>query len=439
MHKRDYFIAAMNAGSYRHKRWVLEAFSVVLDLHSERLYPYALILEGDEKPRYGFVPPGSDVVETLDGTTVGTPPFSFHDELVVGPNDIPNLKKNITTTYGNVLANFLCLIYPFGNKVEYLEGRITIDQIEKIIEERLIDDPIVQSGLNKKIDVPSDPTALTVKEYIKFNEAALSLAGYAQLCVPAGSPRTLTTDPQVAVRRKELLEQYKDQLDDPAIQARISDELIAIDKAWVKGDVSEGFYLKDKSYDVVRKKMLLMLGAEAGFGVKGSLITSSLNDGWDIKHLPAMNNSLREGSFNRGAQTALGGEATKFNYRIFQNTTVIGKDCGTKLGLPITLTADIIDGYVSSTAIRDGEMIEITKENKGDFVGKPIMIRSPAYCIAEAPSFCATCIGTRIALTPTAIGTYAADVGSKFMSLFMAATHGTALKTKNYLLTESIG
>lgn len=433
MHKRDYFIAAMKAECYRYKQWVIEAFSIVPQFKTEgRSYDYGLIRPSSQSDELVFIDPNTGSAISIEGASKGKALFDFHEELVIGPGDIPNLKSNITTTYGNLFVNYLCLVYPFGDKIDYMEGRIAIGKIEKIIESRLVDDPAPGANLN-------DPTNITVSEYIRFNEAALSLAGFTQLCVPAGSPKALMTDPKVAVRRQELLEQYKGQLNDPAIQARISDELIAMDKAWIKGDVSEGFFLKDKSFDVVRKKMYLLLGAETGFGVHGDLITTSLDDGWDAKDLPAMNNSLREGSFNRGAQTALGGEATKFNYRIFQNTTVVSEDCGSTLGLPVKLTKDNIDGYISSSVITAKGPVEITKENQDSFIDKEIILRSPAYCLAEAPSFCAVCIGKRIASTPTAIGTYAADVGSKFMGLFMAATHGTALKTRKYLLEESIG
>jgi len=39
-----------------------------------------------------------------------------------------------------------------------------------------------------------------------------SMAGLTQLCVPSATAKTMTTDPRIAVRRDELLKQYKDRL-----------------------------------------------------------------------------------------------------------------------------------------------------------------------------------------------------------------------------------
>lgn len=426
MHKRDYFLKALKAGAFRYKHWVFSCFSLtVADDPAAReapLYDYRLY----QVPG-GFYfrdPENNHEITWLDDMDPKHPPFAFKEEVVLGSGDIANLKKNITSTYGVLFVNQLCLVYPFGSKIEYLENEITAGRIEKIIEARMKDDPVDQEE--------PDPNAIYVSEYKKFNEAIFSLAGYTQLCVPSATPRTMTTDPQIAVRRKQLLEQYKDRLHDPVVQAQIDKELIEMDRAWIKGDPDAGFYIKDKSFNVVRKKVFLLQGASEGFGVKGELIPESLNDGWNIKHLPAMSNALRDGSFSRGSETQLGGEATKFNYRIFQNTTVTEQDCGSKLGLLVTFTDKNAKNYIASSVVTPQGPVEITEANLKDFVGKRLRVRSPIYCRTAGANYCATCIGKKIAETPQAISTYAADIGSIFLSLFMAAMHGKALITAEY-------
>lgn len=433
MHKRDFFIEAMKSEAYRYKRWVLEAFSVTVNKN-----PWGggdgdvdFALHRSPEGRVYTYRGSEDVVTYLEGVGVNVPAYAFKEEVVVGPGDIPNLHKNITTTYGNLLVNWLLLVYPFGDKIDYMEGAIDIPRIEKIIEARKKDTP--PEG------TPRDPKGIYVDEYHKFNEAAFSLAGYTQLCVPSASAKTMTTDPQIAIRRKELMDQYRDRLHDPVIQAKIDAELIAMDKAWIKGDPSEGFFIKGKSFDVVRKKLFLYQGKEQGFGTDSPVIETSLADGWNIDNLPAMGNSLREGSYNRGFMTALGGEATKFNYRIFQNTVVSEEDCGTKVGLPITIGESEAKYFISSTVLTaDLGKIELTEENIKDFIGKPIILRSPAYCKTAGINFCATCMGKKIASTPTAISTYAADVGSVFLSTFMKAMHGKSLAVARYDLKARI-
>lgn len=431
MHKRDYFLAALRAGAYRHKAWIIEAFSVVK--HEEPAndyFPYRLYPVVADGTWYYQNPDNREEKIFVTGIEKDQPPFRFEDDINLAYGDLLNLKKNITSTYGNMLFNAMVLVYAFGEKIPYMEGRITVPAVEKIIEQRLQDDP--------KPGEKIDPNALYVSEYKRFNEAMFALAGLTQLCVPSATPKTMTTDPRIATRRAELLEEYKDRLHDPVIQAKIDQELIAMDRAWMKGDEGEGFYIKDKSFDVVRKKTMVLQGSVQGFGVKGELVPTSLNEGWDIKHLPAMSNQLRDGSFSRGAETMLGGEATKFNYRIFQNTVISEEDCGSKFGLPVHFDELRGPRFLSSSVITPQGLVEITEENLPKFMGKTVLVRSPIYCKTKGANFCAVCMGRKISSTPTAISTYAADVGSTFLAISMSAMHGKSLKVAKYKLAESI-
>ncbi len=430
MHKRDYFLAALKAECYRYKKWVINAFSITTDHDAEPqlpgMYPYQLYRD---EISYFFLDTDGEQVR-LEGTHPKEAPFLFREQIVLGVGDVPNLKRNITSTYGNLLFNQMVLCYAFGDKIEYQEGSVSVKKIEKLIEKMLVSDP--EPGQTV------EPGKITVSEYKLFNDAIFSLAGFTQLCVPSATERTMTTDPRIAERRKELLEKYKDRLHDPVVQAMIDKELIAMDREWINGDPLKGFYYKDKSFNVVRKKIFLLQGAESGFGLQGELIPRSLEEGWDIQYLPAMSNALRDGSYNRGSQTMLGGEATKFNYRIFQNSSVAEEDCGTTLGLEVKLTASNISHYIASYVITPEGPVEITDENKDTFVGKTVRMRSPIYCKTGGVNFCARCMGSRVAATPRAIPTYAADIGSLFMSLFMKAMHGKALVTEEWDPLEAI-
>lgn len=432
MHKRDYFLAALRNGAYRYKHWAFTCFSLVQedDPSNREQENYEYRLYRNENGFYFRDPQNNHEITWLEGVNPTMPAFAFREEIVLGVKDIPNLNSNVTSTYGNLFVNQMVLVWPFGDKIPYMEGRITATAIEKIIEARIKDDPAEGAAL--------DPKAIYVSEYKKYNEAIFALAGFTQLCVPSATPRTMTTDPQVAVRRKELLEKYKDKLHDPVIQAEIDSELIAIDREWIKNDPDGGFYHKAKSFNVVRKKVFLLQGASEGFGVKGELIPVSLNDGWDIRHLPAMSNSLREGSYARGSETMLGGEATKFNYRIFQNTTIAEDDCGSRLGLPVLLTKDNLKHYITNSVITKDGVVELTEENARPFQDKVVLVRSPIYCKTAGANFCACCMGRKLAATPNALSTFAADIGSLFMGLFMSKMHGKALLTADYDVMTAI-
>ena len=62
--------------------------------------------------------------------------------------------------------------------------------------------------------------------------------------------------------RNKLIKENKDKLDDPTVIADIENQLIAYYKEYLKGDLSEGFYLKDKGINVSLKRTQMLFGGE---------------------------------------------------------------------------------------------------------------------------------------------------------------------------------
>lgn len=418
MRKADYFIKALSGGAYRYKAWVLHCFSLAKLSESEP-FPYRLSSEGST---YAFVDPETGETEALEDAPTNLPPFHFRETLELKTDDVPNLTKDITSNYGRLLANYIALVHPFGGKIAYQEGEFNIGAVEKEIAKRLTTDPEYQDKDSFKSDDP-----IYVSEYLVFADALLSMEGYSQLCVPAATAKSMTRDPNTAKLKKELLERYKDRLDDPAVIARIDAELIALDKAWIKGDLSEGFFRKGKSYDVVRKKMHLMHGYEGGFGLEPAVIENSLSEGWDIDQLPAMVNSLREGSYGRGKMTEKGGYATKVANRMFQNVNLKREDCGTTLGWERPVGPKH-EGYYYITSNGRTARIDDPKAMRGQVV----KMRSPQFCKARGVDFCRYCIGDANSENEKAISAHVSAMTSELMSIAMASAHGVALKTTVY-------
>ncbi len=109
---------------------------------------------------------------------------------------------------------------------------------------------------------------------------------FSNMVVPTASEKSFTTDPEIVKRKKELLEKYAGQLDDPLIVAKIEDELITMDKKWVSGDPAADYYnaMGEKSFSIHRKKMFITLGGVEEFNEKGAgyvFIMNSLAEGWD--------------------------------------------------------------------------------------------------------------------------------------------------------------
>lgn len=423
MFKREYFLWAMQNGLFKHKRWVLEAFALFRNAEVQHDYARGLVILADGQYAIHDAE-ADDGLTIIEDAMPGEPLFSPLEKVILNKGDLVNVYDRVVTCYGNALVNQMMLVYAFGGKIPFITGEIKVGAVEKIIQDRW-DDSAPQSADD------ADPKTAPIRttEYKRFNEAVGQLPGFSQLCVPSATRKTMTADPKMIKRRDELLKEHRDQLHDPVVLAGIMAELTKMDRDWMKGDPGERFYIKGKSYDVVRMKVFIMQGISTGFGMAGELVPSSLDEGWDISKLPAQINQLRDGSYGRGAQTALGGVEVKFNNRIFQNATIAEVDCGSKRGITVRMTADKVPHYVGNYRVVKGESKSLTEDDLKKLVGETIDVRSPIYCLTAGSNFCAHCMGDGIASTPQALAAYAASIGSQLMDVFMKLMHGKSLTT----------
>lgn len=429
MNKRELFLKVIASGEYRRRLWVISAFAVV-DQSSSSIEktPYKIIKQTDG---YYFIDPENNLELTkIDDADINESVFKIKEKITLNPGDLPNVFETVETNYGTALINALVLCYPFKNKVKYINERFSAKKLESLIVDRIVDNP------KDSYEVRSDEL-IYVDEYLKFTDAMFSLVAYTQLCVPAHTEKSLIECPGIKELRDRLLEKYKDRLHDPATIAVIDAELIKFYKEWIKDDDSMGFLISKKSIEIVRKKLFMMHGAEMGLeeNVDVTLIKNSLSEGWDVKAFPAMNNSLRAGSFNRGQQTELGGVAFKELLRASSNLRIVETDCQSKLGVDIKATDGEEHKLIGFTVINsDGSQNKIDKDNVGKYLMKAVKLRSPLYCQLDKTDYCSVCMGDRLSSNPTGLPTVVSDYGSTFLSIFMAAAHakGLNLAKMNY-------
>lgn len=433
MKKRDYFLAAMRDECYRHRSWVYDAFSFQEEAKQEPVtdHPWPLWRTAQG---YFFKNMVTGNVEMLEGTLEDEPAFDFLEEIDLKKGDIISLKEDVKTTYGNVLYNYITLVYSVGDKIPFQAGEIKPGALEKFF---FTMESVPPEGTTR------DPKKIYVDEYLKFQEAIRFTEEFAILCVPAATPINVVTDPRIPeVRAKLIAEAVKSgKINDPAEEARITEELVKMDRAWVENDPEKGFYTKDKSFNITRKKMYVIQGTESGFDASpdASIIETSLEDGWDISRLPEMNNSLRNGSFSRGAMTALGGEIVKTLLRITQNTSITEDDCKANHGLPVTMTKEEAKKYVDRYYIGPNKKpIYIDDAVAESLVGKTVEIRSPWSCQTDGYNVCRTCMGKALGETPKAISVYVSDVGSAFLLTFLALMHGQSKIARKYSFKDRI-
>ena len=440
MKRRDFFISAMQAEKYQKKPWIFAAFSVI-DAVKESLTdePWSIhyIKEGEQSSlNVHFIDGEGNLIDLEDyefNPDNPQPPFQFQEQIQVSADELPNLNEDVTTTYGNVLANMLLLVYPFGNKLGFINQRFQVGDIEKIIEKRLVDTPA--EGEQR------DPQSIYIDEYNRFREAASLIDGLTQLCVPAASEKSLTTHPRMKELRDQLLERYKDQLDDPTILAEIERQLLELDAEHLEGDPSENFFVVSKKIrNVARKRTHVMIGQEGPGGKDGQsqMIDYSLSEGWDPEDMPALASDVREGSYDRSVMTAVGGEAAKFIIRTMQNNRIEADDCGSELGVEIRIDETNRDHMLYNWIFSGDGIIQLTDDNINQYMNRTVRMRTPLFCHTPDTGFCKTCIGGRYADHPTGIAVAASEIGNIIMDIFMQSAHATALEVVDYKFEESL-
>lgn len=416
MKRRDFFIQAMNAGKARFTNWVISIFAITrpLDYEQAEYQPYEVV-RGKEK--YSFWNPETNSLEVLEDSDASRPLFDKSERLTVQAGEVVNIAETMEITYARLFYNYVALVIPFGAKIPYSQ----IEKVEDVIAERLVGEETPPDQREGKI---------LIDEYLLFTESALNLNSYTQLFTPAASRKSMTQPPWVKEYRAELYAKYAGQLHDPAVIAAIDKALVDRYREWLKGDVSENFFVKDKQISLNNKKKYLSYGAEPGIdgSVKLDPVPESLSEGWDFKKLPQYINTARAGSFNRGFQTRLGGEEFKWAVRNTINLTVSEDDCGTKLGIETRVTEANAKHLVGCYAIGEKGPIPITSDEIGKYVGKTLKVRSPMYCKLKGNNRCAKCCGDKLALSKTGLSAAITGISSGIMYIFMSAAHAKGIK-----------
>jgi hypothetical protein len=411
---KTYFLTALTSGAYKRRSWVLSLFSLFTPGGRPEDYaPY--LVQRDTQGLFYTDPVTEEKIYLREGDTA-QPLLSPKQALTLLPGELANVVSKVDTTYGNALVNMQCLIDPLGDRIEFQTGRFNLKSIETRLAAWARDD---------KLDVEA---------YLRFCNNVTALSGLTQVTVTAASRQTLTGDPDRFKLREELLEKYKDRLDDPSVIATIDAELEKMDREWIANSPSAGFYTKDKSFSIVRKRLYYMLGAEQQKdSTKLHLTATSLSEGINIDDLPAMLTTQRLGAFNRGANTALGGESVKFYLRAFQNSTVAEEDCKSTLTLTYPVSSKNYKEFIGFFELNaKKEPVLIDEARAKNQAGKTLSIRTPIYCKTSGANVCVTCMGEQSRNSPKALGELAAAVGSQHMLAMMGSVHGSALKLADY-------
>ena len=351
------------------------------------------------------------LVKLVDNALI--PPFRMDEEFIIEDDCIANYteKKPLRTDVGKFLVNYICFAEPLGSAIPYINGLIT---------SKKIDEEIAKLLTTRKIGR---------KEYNKVMNNLFWFADDGSIFTAALSEKTVGYDPKLNIKRKELLEQYKDQMNDPVVLAKIEKELADIENAYIAGDESEMFFKAAGGKTLeARKKFFCIFGMTNSFGTDKpfEFTTETLQEGWNATNFSNGCNEIRRGSYGRGKETAKGGAESKFILRIFQEVKITEEDCGDRRGMEIRVTNNN-KRTLSLRYTTSGELL--TDEKLDALVGKKVRIRSPMSCRTKN-GFCFKCCGNIFEQTQQrAIGMQTLTITSAFTADAMKAMHVSKVET----------
>lgn len=373
---------------------------------------------------------GDKVTLEILSDNVNKPLFGFSEEMYVKHNEIENYQglDTIRTSYGRYFSNYVFLVYPFGNKIPYINDIFRAGDIEKTIVSGLLDGSLTKGQ--------------SLREVMKKYTSSLYLFGhFSEICVPTSTLKSIVVADNIRIERERLINLHKGELEDPIVAVSINKKLIQMDKDNLKGDPAERFHnaLGNSSWNLKRAKMYNNIGGIPAFTDEVGKITfikNSLSDEWDKNHFDDTVNEVYKGSYSRGTETALAGEQTKIVMRMFQGSGIVEEDCGSTGGITFFVTkenANSFDGMYEAVSNKI-----ITTKNIQSYIGKYLKVRSPMYCKTGfgkgGGGFCLKCFGEFYRQREVkALGLDGVVWTSTFMLLKMKNMHGTELKNMNII------
>jgi hypothetical protein len=329
-------------------------------------------------------------------------------------------KEDVDTTLGSFLVNKLLIedyvesVVPGG----YYNEVITAKKFEKLVN--LISTALLEGKL------PLQPNVVKFIQAFEFYGLMLTAS-----TSPAITPGLFSVDPEIRKKRDEMFAKTGD---NPSLTeaVHIEDSLVKEAEKKLKGD--PGMALFDSaakgSFDDSYKMMSIMIGAVKNPNTgKYDMVKSNYIDGLQKEDLTAVGNSIVNGAYPKAIGTAEGGYLTKQFYAVFQSIVLDepGSDCGSKGYLPVFLTDDNYNDYMWQYAVVNGKTVLLTNENRSQFVGKKVNLRSPIGCIGA--KLCNKCMGERFyKLGIKNVGLTTGRISNSIMNASLKNFHNTKVK-----------
>ena len=425
MNKLAYLKKALLSQSVLKHDWVFSAFT--LSITEKPAEPYDWFIHRSEMGYEVFDGDTRQWVR-LEGADPKQPLFGITEKVDVDPSWAINLQYSGPISITNLVGNRYLFTEAFGSRIPCPTGKFKISSFESnSVAPKLASIP--------KAGEQRDPSKIYVDEYLKFCDGVQSLKCFAVIFTYSATKKNLTAPKGMKEFRKALNKEYEGRLDDPLVLAEYEAKLKAFDKEWLKDDPSYGGFAAPGRYmDVTRKKLYGSFGADPlrfRDDVPNTVVPTSLSDGWpkDPKQFASMLNSLRIGSYSRGAETVKGGVSAKILIRAGNNYKLVEQDCGSKFGVTRYYDETLVNSLAGVYPVGSNEPIK--KEEVGQYLGKVLTTRSPFTCKShiEGESICRKCAGELLWPYQKGMIIPLTEISSILLYASMKAMHGKVLMT----------
>jgi len=255
----------------------------------------------------------------------------------------------------------------------------------------------------------------------------------------------LMLPPETVKLKEELIKKYEKEIakGDILTIAKIEAELIADSKKRVKDNPSYQIYESGGrgSFGNNYKNTSIMRGAIKNLADSDQvhISTSSLIDGIPPEELEYYGDLITQASYGRAVGTREGGYEAKKLSAAFQNVTLgePGSDCGTKKYHLQEIDKGNIGLFMYRYVIEGSKLTLISSENKDQFVGKVVKLRTPIFCTGH--KYCSKCAGElyyRLGIYN--VGILTNRVGTSLLNASLKAFHDMSLKVKEINIDDYI-
>ena len=337
-----------------------------------------------------------------------------------GPDEKTKNTNVFTTTVGLWIYNRWCFEHELHHVIGYMNKTINksvFKNINQILSYALIEDKITVDNL---------------KHYL---EKTQKIMPFEIILSPNLDADMLNITEKLNKKSKKLFAEHKEALDkgDVVVAEKIINELLDYAKEELKDAPSIDNYDAGTGASWGNFKSFFiskgMMWDEATGEFK--MVKSNFMDGISAEDYATTAASMTAGVYSRNKKTATGGYYSKLLTSAYQHIKLgpKGSDCGTTHYVEVTLDKKNIELWMYSFIIEGNKLVELTSDNKDQYIGKTVKFRFSSMCKSK-DYICNACAGnlfTRIGATN--IGISESQVAERLKNAMLKAFHDSEIKT----------